>query len=248
MAEMSYLDPGTGSSIATSGGGFDLAAFGRAAGDLGVGTYASGAGSILGFVGSLVAARAAKKASAYNSEIIRRNSEAAATALETEALQRERNAALLLQDITFVQQAQAEQERQQRLSQEFLAGQTRAIIGSSGLLMRGSPIAVMEFNLQQSEREILAGRYRAQVQERALYEAAEQEGYAATMARYGAGERLRVGKGQAVLARYGGSRQAAAGRLGAVSGLLSGGARTYTAYERHQALKGPVASSGRDFE
>ena len=240
MAEMAYYDPGVGSSPSSSGGGFDWGMFARSASDTGVGVAASGAGSMLSFVGSLLAARQAKKAAAYNAEVIRRNSEAAAQAMENEALQRQRNAAIALEDITLVRQSQAEQERSQRQQQEHVASTTRAIIGASGLMMRGSPIAVFEHNLRQSEREILAGRYRADLQERALRDQAVQEGYAADMTRYGAGERLRVGRASAGLARYGGSQQAAAGRTAAFGDLLSGGARTVALYERRQASKGPT--------
>jgi hypothetical protein len=105
--------------------------------------------------------------------------------------------------------------------------------------MRGSPVAVEAFNLQQSERQILASRYRADLQERAIRDQALMEDYAAQMTRYGAGERLRVGAAQGALARYGGSQQQAATLLGGVGNLASGTARTAAAYERYQAQRGP---------
>jgi hypothetical protein len=241
MAEdISYLDPGVGSTLPTattsrsgSSGGFDWA-------NAGAGTYASAFGTVLSTVGSLMAARSAKRAASYNAQVISRNAQSQADALEMEAAQRDRNAAIILQDIFLSRQAQEQQEQTQRDQQEYIAGQTQAIIGASGLLMRGSPLAVYEANLQHSERQILAGRYKADLQERALRDQATMEGYAADVARYGAGERLRVGAGQARLAQYSGSQQAAASTMGAFSGLLSGGARTYAEYQKTQALKGPV--------
>lgn len=240
MGELSYLempDVGGGASSANT---FGWSQIGQAFNTAGVGTVASGAGTILGFVGSMLAARSAKKATEYNSEILERNAQAAANAQEIEAQEHLRNQAILLGDITMVRQAQAEQERSQRLVQEHQAGMTRAIVGSSGLLMRGSPLAVYETNLRESQREILAGRYRADVQERALRDQAVMQGYAAQMARYGAGERLRVGKAQGALARYGGGQQQFATTLGAFGNLAAGGARTYAAYERRQTLQGGV--------
>jgi hypothetical protein len=220
----------------------------------GVGTLTSGAGTLLSTIGSLMAARQAKKAAEYNAQVVSRNAQAQADVLEIEAQQRERNASIVLQDIFLSRQAQEEQESAQRDQQAYLVSQTRAIIGASGLMMSGSPLAVYEAQLHQSERQILAGRYKADLQERALRDQATMEGYAADVARYGAGERLRVGAGQAKLARYAGAQQAAASRMEAFGGIASGAARTYAQYERAQAqrqreqaqyergqsLKGPV--------
>ena len=245
--ELTFERHGWGNPAPSAAAGFDWSSFARAAGNVyseaGIGAIGSGVGTILGFVGQLAAARQAKKAANYNAEVIRRNSEAAAQALENEATQHQRNQAIVLQDIALVKQAQAEQERSARLSQEAIASQTRAIIGASGLLLRGSPIAVYEHNLRESEREIMATRYRTDLQERAMRDQGMQEGYAATMARYGAGERLRVGAAQGKLARYGGAQQQYAGVLGAVGSLASGAARTYAAYERQQAQRGPTLRS-----
>jgi hypothetical protein len=195
----------------------------------------SGFGTILSFTSSIMAANQAKKAANYNAQVAERNAQAAADAAEIEAQQHQRNATNALNDIVLVKQAQAYQEEQQRDRQEYVAGQTRAIVAASGLLMRGSPLATYEMNLQQSEKQILAGRYKAELQERALRDQATMEGYAADVSRYGAGERLRIGKGQAALAGWEGTQRAAASRLGAFGSLISGGARTYATYEREQA-------------
>lgn len=227
-----WVDPGygvSGSGVASaSAGGFNWA-------NAGAGTYASAFGTGLSFIGSIIAASQAKKAAEYNAHVIQRNAQAAADAAEVEAQQHQRNAAIALQDILLTRQSQQWQEDQQRQQQEYAAGQTRAIVGASGLMLRGSPLATYEAGLRQSERTILAGRYRAQLQERALRDQATMENYAADVSRYGAGERLRVGKAQAALAEYGGSQQQFASLLGGVGGLTSGAARTYELYERRQA-------------
>jgi hypothetical protein len=247
---------GAGAARAPSPGAFDwtktIGDWTTAAG--GAGTVIGGAGTLLGAIGGLMAARQAKKAGNYSAQVATRNAQAAADAAEIEAQQRERNASIVLQDIFLARQSQEEQESAQRDQQAYVAGQTRAIIGASGVMMTGSPLAVYEAQLQQSERQIFAGRYKADLQERALRDQATMEGYAADVARYGAAERLRVGAGQAKLARYAGEQQAAASRMGAFSGLLGGAARTYAhyewaqaqreraqaQYERSLALKGPV--------
>jgi hypothetical protein len=236
----SELDPGYGvSGTMPQGGG---AGGGSAAPEAwwanqNYGTYASGAGTVLSFVGQIMAANQAKKAADYNAKVAERNAQAAADAAEVQAQQHQRNAAIALQDIMLVKQAQEWQEEQQRLLQEHVAGQTRAIIGASGLLMRGSPLATYEMNLRQSEKQILVGRYKADLQERALRDQATMEGYAADVSRYGAGERLRIGKGQAALSEYEGSQRAAASRIGAFGSLISGGARTYATYAHEQAVR-----------
>jgi Cft2 family RNA processing exonuclease len=236
---MTYLDPGynTGTPPPVPSSGFDFAALAKGFGDAGAGTYASGAGTVLSLMGSLMAAKSAKKAARYSSAIAQRNAEAAAAALEIEAQQHDRNAAVVLQDVFLTRQAQEVQENQQRDQQEYVAGQTRAIVAASGLLMRGSPLAIYEAQLQQSERQILAGQYRAQLQERALRDQAQMESYAADVSRYGATERLRVGAGQARLARYAGDEASYASTVGAVGGLASGAARTYATYEHGQTQK-----------
>lgn len=240
MAEMASYDPGVGG---RASGGSSWSSFAQGAGNLGLGTYTAGASALLGFVGTIMQARQARKAASYNEEVLRRNAQAAAQAEENEAQQRMRNAAILLQDIGILRQAQAEQERHAERQQEAIASSTRAIIGASGLMMTGSPLAVYEHNLRESQRDIMASRYRADLQERALRDQAVMEGYAAEMARYGAGERLRVGAAQGLLARYGGSRQAGAGIASGLARLGTGAARTYAAYEARQGQKGPTLRS-----
>ena len=243
MAETAYYDM-MGADYASTGSieprGMDWASFGKAAGQVGVAAYGSAFSTGLSFVGSLLAGKQAKKASQYTARVMERNAQAAASVLENEAEQRERNAELLFNDILLAKQAQKHEEAQMRLRQDYTAGQTRAIIGASGLMMRGSPMAAYAFNLQQSERDILASRYKVDLQERALRDQALMEGYGASLKRHEAGERLRVGSTQSALARYGGSQQQFAATLGAFGNLASGGARTYAAYEANKARRGAV--------
>lgn len=199
--------------------------------------YATGAGAVIGFIGQIMAANQARKAAQYNADVASVNAQSAAQAAQIEAQQHQRNAAIAVQDILVARQAQQWQEEQQRIAQEYQAGQTHAIVSASGLLMRGSPNTMLDFQVQQQEKTILAGRYAADLRERALTDQARQEEYAAQVAQYGAGERLRVGRAQAGLAEYEGSQRAAASTVGALGGLASGVSKTYAAYERSQARK-----------
>src|SRR5262249_21780246 len=144
----------------------------------------------------------------YNAAVADQNAQAAATAMQIEAQQHARQAAATANDLLALKQAQDWQEGQQREQQEYLAGQTRAIIGASGLMMPGSPLAVYEYNLRQSQREILAGRYKTELQARAVMEQADMQRYAAEVATVGAGERLRVGRAQGLLAQQTAEEQA----------------------------------------
>jgi hypothetical protein len=227
-------------------------------GNIGVGTYASGAGTILAFAGQMLAAKQAKQAAAYstqvgkyNAAVADQNAQAAATAMQIEGQQHARTAAALANDVAQVRQAQQWDEEQQRQQQAYTAGQTQAIIGASGMLMRGSPLAVYEYNLRQSQRQIVAGRYKADLQERALRDQMTMERYATDVAEYGAGERLRVGRAQAMLARQAGAEgaakaeaQAGAYRTAAFGSLLSGGARTYAMEAGRRASQQQVTDKG----
>lgn len=231
-----YLDPGTG-----QGPGIPTptprlgASLWSGFGEVSPGTYAGVTGTALSFIGQILAASQAKKAAAYNADVANRNAQAAADAAEIEAQQHERQAAIATQDILLARQAQQWKEDQQRAQQQYVAGQTQAILGASGLLMRGSPLAAADYTLQQQEKTILAGRYQAHLQERALEDERVMQGYAADVSRYGGAERLRVGKAAGAMALYQGGQQAFASTIGAVGTLASGAARTYAQLERAKA-------------
>jgi hypothetical protein len=204
---------------------------------------------------------------AYNSEVqaqtVEYNTQAAAQAAENDARQLERHVTLAHQDIeqaeeiqawqdTSAQQAQAWREARQRDQQARLTGHTRAIIGASGLLMEGSPLVMYEDMVRQVGLDIAAQRYQTQLERTAQHyataqhirgseEAATQATYGASLARYGAAERLRVGGRQAALLRAGpdefptDTSQVGAGLMKATGTLLQG-ASVY-AYQAERAKK-----------
>ena len=205
--------------------------------DPGFGTYAQGAGTLFSVIGQIMAASQARKLADYNAEVADANAQAAAQAAEMEAQQHTRQVLIAAQDIQLTRQAQQWLETEQRRQQDYVAGQTEAIIASSGLMMRGSPLAVYEDTLRRQERTILAGRYAAHLKERALQDQITMESYAADVSRYGGSERLRIGKAQTASAQYAGGQQQFASSIGAVGTLLSGGAKTYETYEKERLIK-----------
>jgi hypothetical protein len=184
----------------------------------------------------ILAAKRAKSYARYNAQVVEANARAEAQAAELEAQQYMRQVALLQQEQQILQQAQAYREGRQRETNERTLGQTRAIIASSGLMMEGSPLAAYEDLALEQERDILAGRYEATLQQRALDESITHATFGAEMARYGGRERLRVGDQQASLLRAeGGGGNVAAGFMRAGGSLLRGGADYVYGQERRKA-------------
>jgi hypothetical protein len=169
------------------------------------GPWVYGAGAGLGafteLAQGILGQRRERRIAAYNAQVTWRNAQAAAQAAELEALQYERARAIAEQDALLAEQAGAYREARLREQSERLLSETRAIVASSGLLMEGSPLRVYEESARAQERDILADRYATKLQARALREQGVQAGYAATLSRYGAQERLRVGAGQAAAIR-----------------------------------------------
>jgi hypothetical protein len=174
----------------------------------------------------------------YNAQVATANAQAQAQAGMVQALQYERQAQITRQDEVLLQQAQTWREARQGDQQAQVLGQTRAIIGASGLQMEGSPLTTYEETIRQHSLDTLAGRYQTTLAQRATEEQAVQQDYAAQMARYGAGERLRVGSTQVGLLRATeDTTQVQAGLLRAGGGLIQGAAQ----YEYQQArLKAPL--------
>jgi hypothetical protein len=199
--------------------------------DPGIGAYASAAQTGLQFVGQLLAASSAKKVADYNARLAEANAEQAAQAARMEALQHRRAMETAVQDIYLLRQAQQWQEQNQRRQQAALLADSEAMIAASGLLMTGSPLAQWESTALAMERDLMAGRYQAALQERALWAGRTQEAFAAERAEYGAGERLRIGRAAGAVARYTGGQQQFAHLLGAVGTVGEGAARTWTARE-----------------
>jgi len=150
---------------------------------------------------SVQAGKRARAIANYNADVANANAQGAAQAAEIEAAQQQRAAAIARQDMALAQQAQAWREARQQDHNEGTLGQTRALIGASGILMSGSPLAAYEETIRQQQLDVLAGRYTTALQVRASGEQATQAEYASQLATYGAGERLRIGRQAGALAR-----------------------------------------------
>ena len=191
----------------------------------------------------ILAAKRAKRVSEYNAQIIEQQSRAAAQASEIEALQYERQAQIAQQDALLLEQASTYQQERIRDQQERVLAESRAIVAGSGLLMRGSPLRVQEETVREQERDVLALQYQTRLQQRALRTQQTESAYAASLARYGAGERLRVGGAQAAATRSmreGG--QVLAGFMRATNTAVQGFGSYLYQQEVRKAAQGPSLS------
>lgn len=199
------------------------------------GTYANAFGSVVQAVGQIYSSIQAQQVGAFNEAAARANAQADAYRLEIEAAQQRRLALVAEQEQTIVAEAAAFQEARMREQFARLQGTSMARVGASGLAQSGSPLYVMEENMRQAELEVLTLRYNAQLQQRALREEGTQRIYAATLADYGIGERLRVGAQQGTIARYLGGTQASANLLGASGSFLQASGQAYYGTARSKA-------------
>lgn len=187
----------------------------------------------------IAAAQRAKKLAAYNAEVAGNNAQAEAWAAENQAQQYIRRAAMArqqqLDDEQIAQNALAYREARQHEQNEYILGQTRAIVGNSGLMMSGSPMAVFEETVRQQELDTLAGRYQLALQIRQgrqqSQEQTTQDEYAAEMLRFGAGERLRIGKQQGQLI------QSQADTSGVAAGINRAGASLLKGYNTYNYMQ-----------
>lgn len=211
------------------------------------GTYASAAGSVMQVVGQIYSAMQAARMGEYNAAVAQANAQGQAYQFEIDALQQERLAAIAEQDILLSQEAAAFREAQLRQQAERIEGQATARYAASGVAVTtGSPLYVLDENARQAEMAVLVSNYTASLEQRALREEVTQHTYGATLARFGARERLRIGSDQAGLAQYEGQSAATAGYLGASGSLLQGASRFNYNYGRDQArTAGIVGPSGR---
>jgi hypothetical protein len=201
-----------------------------------------GAEALASLAQGLLAAKRAKRIAEYNADITEANAQAQAQAAEVEAQQYIRRAALTQRELAeaevLTQQAQAYREARQQEQDARILGQTRAIIGSSGLMQGGSPWAVYEETARQQALDVLATRYQSALQLRQQRQAAQdqitQDEYAAQLARYGAGERLRVGGAQAGLLRAEADGSAVGAGLLRASAAVTKGAAAYTLLEERR--------------
>jgi hypothetical protein len=219
--------------VSTAGG------YGAAISAAGYGTEALAA-----IAQSIQAGKRARAIASYNEDVTNANAQAQAYAAENEAIQYQRQAAIAQQDQVLAGQAQSYRERREREQHERILGQTRAIIASSGLMMGGSPLAAYEETARQQELDVLAQRYQTALQIRASGEQATQAEYAAQMARWGAGERLRVGRAQGGLLKAQADDDYVLAGLMKAGGAAVKGAGTY-AYlsERQKSPLSPTEQS-----
>lgn len=209
------------------------------------GTVASLAGTGMQLFSQIQAARQAAKIAEHNARVAEANAQAQANAAEIEAQQQLRLAELDRQDILLSEQAALYRAARQREQGERILGSARAIIAASGLMLEGSPMAVLEETARQQEMDILASQYQARVQARAAGESATMREYAAEVARYGGRERLRVGRAQAGLVRAGGDDAERAGYLRAAGTAAQGLSQAAYLYERGRGatLTSPAAAN-----
>lgn len=194
------------------------------------GTYAQTASSYSGsfaqIAGGIMQALQAKSLGRYNARVAEYNAQAEAWALEIEAQQHERLAQLSEYDLLISAAAANYRDRQILTEARRLEGTARARIGASGLAFTGSPLAVLEANAREAEEARLVSRYQASLEQRAIREDITQREYAAALARYGMGERLRLGRQESALASW---QADIAGRQGMITALggVASAAGTY---------------------
>lgn len=226
-----------------------LPKFDMSAGDVGLYTGVAGAGieAFGQIVQTIQAGKRAKAIANYNADVTQANAQAQAYAAENEAQQRYRQAEIAKQDILLAQEAQKYREDRLTEQHQQILGQTRAIVAASGILMTGSPLAVYERTAQQQQLDILATRYSTNLQVRQAQERVTEAEYGATLARFGAGERLRIGGQAAGLTRAQAQDDYALAGLLQATGTLSRGVAGYavgseklaTARKRAQAARDP---------
>lgn len=156
---------------------------------------AAGTGAQLG--GTIFQALEAGRIGKYNQRIARANAQQQAYSDLNEAQQHDRLAAMLLDELDVVEASTTFTLSAVRERAEHEQGMAQALLGASGLAFTGSPLAVLDAGRHKAAEEALAVRYQGQLQLRAVREQETQERYAATLARFGSGERLRLGNQQA---------------------------------------------------
>jgi len=163
--------------------------------------YVGALGSVATFVAQLKQASEQREILRYNAKVAEANAERAANALQIEAQQHRRAGEIAKQEVDVVRAAQAYQEERQRERDAQANALSEAAVAASGLELSGSPLAVIEGNIRRQQYDILAGRYNTELRVRALGEEVTQREYAATLAEYGARERITVGGSQGALLR-----------------------------------------------
>jgi hypothetical protein len=190
------------------------------------------AGTGLQVAGQIYGAVEASRIGRYNARVARANAQQEAFGAINEALQHERLASMLHDEEAFVESMRLFQQARLDESLDNIEGEAVARIGASGLAVRGSPLAVLEENARQGQIRRLVIDHQARLQTRALREEQVQQRYAAAQLRFGAGQRLRLGRQQGDFARLEGRNRAIGNIFGAVGDVATGASRLGLLNER----------------
>lgn len=171
---------------------------------------------------SLMGAIEARRIGKYNARVAEANAQQEAYNILNEAQQQERIANMIGGEIDVLQEIAAFNEARLTETLKRQEGRLVAMVGASGLAFEGSPVAALEESARQGHIQILTQRYQTLLQTRALQEEQTQRRYAATLARFQAGNRLRLGAQRSTLIRAGAQQQFTAGILNALGVGIKG--------------------------
>lgn len=193
--------------------------------------YGSALSTGLQMAGQIYSAIQAQKLGRYNAQVAEVNAQQDAFALLGEAQQRERLAAMLQDELAYIESVRAFELSQLESTLDRQEGAIEAKVGASGLAMSGSPLAALEEHARQGQIQQLTLDLQHKLQLRAVGEERTQQLYSAELARFGAGQRLTIGRQQSSLIGYEAGQRSTAGILGAVGEASQG----YAAYTYMQA-------------
>lgn len=184
--------------------------------------YSSALSTGLQMAGQIYSAIQARQLGRYNAQVAQVNAQQDAMALMNEAGQRERLASMLQDELAYIASVRQFEQQQLDASLSRQTGAMEAQIGASGLAMSGSPLAALEEQARQGQIQKLTNDLQAKLQLRAVGEERAQQLYQADLARFGAGDRLRIGGQQAGLLNYETRQRATANVLGAAGTAIEG--------------------------
>lgn len=207
----------------------------------------SAAGTGLQIGASIMAALEAKRIGKYNAKVARANAQQEAYNALNEAAQQERIATIIGQEIDTLQEIQAFNEMRLSETLQRQEGRLRAMVGASGLAFEGSPVAALEESARQGHIQVLTQRYQTLRETRALQEEQTQRKYAATLARFYAGDRIRLGNQRATLIKAGAQQQFTAGLLSAAGQAASGYTRSLALSRSPSGTPGTITRFSSSF-
>lgn len=196
----------------------------------------SAAGTGLQVAGQIYGAVEAQRLGKYNARVARANAQQDALSAINEAQQHERLAGMLDDEVAFIDSMRLFQQTQLDTALARQEGEVVARIGASGVGFGGSPLAVLEENARQGQMQKLVLDQQARLQTRAVTEEATQQRYAAALAQFGAGQRLRLGRQQAGMARIEGTQRMWSNVFGATGDAIQGYERLHLLDTRRKAM------------